>query len=128
MSIALCCAVVLLCATPYSVPVNYYYDSTEEMHLPCLLHSRYLSAILSIMCTITLTGRVTLRNLYVLATAPNSPHLSPPLSTQFWQSIPTHICAFLLGIAFLALVILMMPDGSDMRYMQFGLFGGRRPS
>ena len=56
------------------------------------------------------------------------PHLSPPLSTQFWQSIPTHICAFLLGIAFLALVILMMPDGSDMRYMQFGLFGGRRPS
>ena len=114
-----CCAVVLLCATPYSVPVHYDYDSTEEMHLSCLLHSRYLSAILSIMCTITLTGRATLRNF---------PHLSPPLSTQFWQSIPTHICAFLLGIAFLALVILMMPDGSDMRYMQFGLFGGRRPS
>ena len=79
------------------------------------------------MCNITLTGR-TLCNLFMSWPLLRTPPIPPPLSTQFWQSIPTHIFAFLLGIAFLALVILMMPDSSDMRYMQFGLFGGRRPS
>ena len=54
MSIAFCCAVV--CDT-YSVPVNYDYDSTEDIHAPCILNCRYLSAILSIMYNITLTGR-----------------------------------------------------------------------
>ena len=61
------------------------------MHAPCILNCRYLSAILSIMYNITLTGR-TLCNLDVLATAPNAPHLPSPSNAVLAIHPHPHIC------------------------------------